>query len=148
MSFVSSPYVTTVGGTAFKNPFKVTYEVTHYISGGGFSNVFKMPDYQVSQRCQLPSLMLDTFRTGSLMSCAISQVGAVDAYLKTITTALPPQSYFNVSGRAYPDIAALSDNYWVVINRLPMPWVSGTSVNYYCDRICWRRDSYIQTDRF
>lgn len=44
---VSSPYVTTVGGTSFKNPFKVTYEVTDYISGGGFSNVFKMPDYQV-----------------------------------------------------------------------------------------------------
>lgn len=26
----------------------VTYEVTDYISGGGFSNVFKMPDYQVA----------------------------------------------------------------------------------------------------
>lgn len=44
---VPSPYVTTVGGTSFKNPYKVTYEVTDYISGGGFSNVFKMPDYQV-----------------------------------------------------------------------------------------------------
>lgn len=46
---ISSPYVTTVGGTTFKNPFKVTYEVSHYISGGGFSNVFKMPDYQVGK---------------------------------------------------------------------------------------------------
>ncbi|KAM3594143.1 uncharacterized protein V6R79_003053 [Siganus canaliculatus] len=97
----SSPYVTTVGGTSFKNPFKVTYEVTDYISGGGFSNVFTMPDYQVS---------------------------AVDAYLKS-TVGLPPKSYFNTSGRAYPDIAALSDNYWVVINRVPMPWVSGTSAS-------------------
>ncbi|KAK7904366.1 hypothetical protein WMY93_016973 [Mugilogobius chulae] len=44
----SSPYVTTVGGTSFKNPFKLTEEVTDYISGGGFSNVFKMPDYQVN----------------------------------------------------------------------------------------------------
>lgn len=44
---VSSPYVTTVGGTSFKNPYKVTYEVTDSISGGGFSNIFKMPDYQV-----------------------------------------------------------------------------------------------------
>ncbi|KFQ29592.1 Tripeptidyl-peptidase 1, partial [Merops nubicus] len=35
----SSPYVTTVGGTSFKNPFLVTAEVTDYISGGGFSNV-------------------------------------------------------------------------------------------------------------
>ncbi|XP_072222116.1 tripeptidyl-peptidase 1 [Leuresthes tenuis] len=98
----SSPYVTTVGGTSFKNPFKVTYEVTDYISGGGFSNVFKMPDYQA---------------------------GAVEGYLKSVAATLPPQSYFNTSGRAYPDMAALSDNYWVVSNRVPIPWVSGTSAS-------------------
>uniref|UniRef100_A0A3Q3WF24 Tripeptidyl-peptidase 1 n=1 Tax=Mola mola TaxID=94237 RepID=A0A3Q3WF24_MOLML len=98
----SSPYVTTVGGTSLKNPFKMTYEVTDYISGGGFSNVFKMPDYQVS---------------------------AVNAYLKSMAASLPPQSYFNTSGRAYPDIAALSHNYWVVVNRVPVPWVSGTSAS-------------------
>lgn len=98
----SSPYVTTVGGTSFKNPFKLTYEVTDYISGGGFSNVFKMPDYQAS---------------------------AVSSYLKTVAATLPPQSYFNTSGRAYPDLAALSDNYWVVLNRIPVPWVSGTSAS-------------------
>ncbi|KAM9355941.1 tripeptidyl-peptidase 1 [Pholidichthys leucotaenia] len=97
----SSPYVTTVGGTSFKNPFKVTYEVTDYISGGGFSNVFEMPDYQVS---------------------------AVNAYLNS-SVKLPPQSYYNTSGRAYPDMAALSDNYWVVVNRVPIPWVSGTSAS-------------------
>ncbi|KAJ8288769.1 hypothetical protein COCON_G00014280 [Conger conger] len=97
----SSPYVTTVGGTALRNPFKMTYEVTDYISGGGFSNIFAMPDYQVS---------------------------AVNDYLKTMK-ALPPSTYFNTSGRAYPDIAALSDNYWVVSNRVPIPWVSGTSAS-------------------
>uniref|UniRef100_A0A674NNT0 Tripeptidyl peptidase I n=1 Tax=Takifugu rubripes TaxID=31033 RepID=A0A674NNT0_TAKRU len=98
----SSPYVTTVGGTSFKNPFTVSYEVTDYISGGGFSNVFKMPDYQAS---------------------------AVDAYLKTMAKVLPPQSYYNTTGRAYPDMAALSDNYWVVSNKVPVPWVSGTSAS-------------------
>ncbi|KAG5857478.1 hypothetical protein ANANG_G00019880, partial [Anguilla anguilla] len=97
----SSPYVTTVGGTALKNPFAMSYEVTDYISGGGFSNVFAMPNYQVS---------------------------AVNGYLKTMQ-ALPPSTYFNTSGRAYPDIAALSDNYWVVSNRVPIPWVSGTSAS-------------------
>ncbi|XP_073725785.1 tripeptidyl-peptidase 1 [Misgurnus anguillicaudatus] len=97
----SSPYVTTVGGTSFKNPFKVTYEVTDYISGGGFSNVFAMADYQAD---------------------------AVGKYLKSAQP-LPPQSYFNTSGRAYPDLAALSDNYWVVTNRVPVPWVSGTSAS-------------------
>lgn len=98
----SSPYVTTVGGTSFKNPFKMTEEITDYISGGGFSNVFDMPDYQAS---------------------------AVDTYLKTVASSLPPQSYYSPSGRAYPDISALSDNYWVVTNRVPIPWVSGTSAS-------------------
>ncbi|XP_004540603.1 tripeptidyl-peptidase 1 isoform X1 [Maylandia zebra] len=98
----SSPYVTTVGGTSFKNPYKVTYEVTDSISGGGFSNIFKMPDYQTT---------------------------AVNSYLKTVAASLPPKSYFNTSGRAYPDMAALSDNYWVVSNRVPVPWVSGTSAS-------------------
>ncbi|XP_063806854.1 tripeptidyl-peptidase 1 [Pseudophryne corroboree] len=97
----SSPYVTTVGGTSFKNPFQVVYEVTDYISGGGFSNVFPMPDYQVS---------------------------AVSKYLKSMEK-LPPDSYYNHSGRAYPDVAALSDNYWVVTDRVPIPWVSGTSAS-------------------
>ncbi|XP_063040536.1 tripeptidyl-peptidase 1 [Engraulis encrasicolus] len=97
----SSPYVTTVGGTSFKNPFKLSYEIVDYISGGGFSNVFDMPDYQVT---------------------------AVQAYLNN-TKGLPPATYFNASGRAYPDIAALSDNYWIVSNRVPIPWVSGTSAS-------------------
>ncbi|CAB1334880.1 unnamed protein product [Coregonus sp. 'balchen'] len=101
MRINTDPYVTTVGGTSFKNPFKITYEVTDYISGGGFSNVFKMPDYQV---------------------------GAVEGYLKAVSS-LPPKTYFNTSGRAYPDIAALSDNYWVVTDRVPIPWVSGTSAS-------------------
>ncbi|XP_033843553.1 tripeptidyl-peptidase 1 [Periophthalmus magnuspinnatus] len=98
----SSPYVSTVGGTSFKNPFKLSEEVTDYISGGGFSNVFKMPDYQAS---------------------------AVETYLRTAASALPPQSYYSPTGRAYPDISALSDNYWVVTNRIPIPWVSGTSAS-------------------
>ncbi|XP_030324596.1 tripeptidyl-peptidase 1 isoform X2 [Calypte anna] len=97
----SSPYVTTVGGTSFKNPFLVTAEVTDYISGGGFSNVFPMPQYQAA---------------------------AVGRFLRSAPK-LPPGSYFNRSGRAYPDVAALSDNYWVVTNRVPLPWVSGTSAS-------------------
>ncbi|TRY59671.1 hypothetical protein DNTS_027407 [Danionella cerebrum] len=97
----SSPYVTTVGGTSFKNPFKLSNEVTDYISGGGFSNIFPMPDYQAD---------------------------AVGGYLNN-TQSLPPETYFNTSGRAYPDMAALSDNYWVVSNRVPIPWISGTSAS-------------------
>ncbi|XP_003512905.2 tripeptidyl-peptidase 1 isoform X1 [Cricetulus griseus] len=97
----SSPYVTTVGGTSFRNPFLITNEVVDYISGGGFSNVFPQPSYQEE---------------------------AVAQFLKS-SSHLPPSSYFNASGGAYPDVAALSDGYWVVSNKVPIPWVSGTSAS-------------------
>ncbi|XP_006885517.1 PREDICTED: tripeptidyl-peptidase 1 [Elephantulus edwardii] len=97
----SSPYVTTVGGTSFQNPFRVTNEIVDYISGGGFSNVFPRPSYQEE---------------------------AVARFLSS-SPHLPPSSYFNASGRAYPDVAALSDGYWVVSNGIPTPWVSGTSAS-------------------
>lgn len=42
----SSPYITTIGGTAFIHPFGIGEEEGYDISGGGFSNVFQMPDYQ------------------------------------------------------------------------------------------------------
>lgn len=113
--------MTTVGGTSFKNPFKVTYEVTDYISGGGFSNVFRTPDYQVGPARMTPPAGARHSQSSGL------QAGAVARYLTTAAP-LPPRSYFNSSGRAYPDLAALSDNYWVVSNRVPVPWVSGTSV--------------------
>ncbi|XP_020034924.1 tripeptidyl-peptidase 1 [Castor canadensis] len=97
----SSPYVTTVGGTCFQNPFFITNEIVDYISGGGFSNVFPRPSYQEE---------------------------AVVQFLKS-SPHLPPSTYFNTSGRAYPDVAALSDGYWVVSNSMPIPWVSGTSAS-------------------
>lgn len=96
-----SPYVTTVGGTSFQEPFLITNEIVDYISGGGFSNVFPRPSYQEE---------------------------AVAKFLSS-SPHLPPSGYFNASGRAYPDVAALSDGYWVVSNRVPIPWVSGTSAS-------------------
>lgn len=125
-----SPYVTTVGGTSFQNPFLVTEEVTDYISGGGFSNIFPMPDYQVRGTC---TARLGAAGLGRAMDFGDDhglcrpQAAAVGSFLSSASK-LPPSSYYNSSGRAYPDLAALSDNYWVVTNRIPLPWVSGTSV--------------------
>ena len=95
----SSPYVTTVGGTAFDNPFAVGPEYAYDISGGGFSNVFKQPSYQTE---------------------------VVQNYLKT-GPKMPPTSYFNPNGRGYPDVAALSNHFWIVNNFVPVPGVAGTS---------------------
>jgi tripeptidyl-peptidase-1 len=53
-------------------------------SGGGFSTLWPRPAWQQ---------------------------GAVDAYLKV--TRLPPQRYWNASGRAIPDVAALAENFQI-----------------------------------
>lgn len=97
----SSPYVTTVGGTGFFDPFTIGPEFAYEISGGGFSNVFKQPSYQTE---------------------------VVQNYLKT-GPRMPPTKYFNPNGRGYPDVAALSRHFWIVNNLIPVPGVMGTSAS-------------------
>lgn len=97
---VSSPYVTGVGGTGFTNPFTVGPEFAYEISGGGFSNVFKQPSYQAEK---------------------------VAAYLSSGKA--PPAAYYNQTGRAFPDVSAISRHFWVVNNRIPVPGVAGTSAS-------------------
>ena len=65
--------------------------------GGGFSNVFPTPDYQKD---------------------------VVDSYLKSGKA--PRTSYFNVSGRAYPDVSAFSTNFIIIEYGEETP-VAGTS---------------------
>merc|ERR1712000_192545 len=97
----SCPSVTTVGGTETTGAFETGPEVVNFIGGSGFSNYFAQPQYQKT---------------------------AVESYLKNAKKlgTLPPASFYNVTGRAYPDIAAFSSNFWVIYSLLPMP-VSGTS---------------------
>lgn len=97
----SSPYVTTVGGTALNNPFGIGGEYGYEISGGGFSNVFKRPQYQDS---------------------------AVNYYLKN-SDKLPKASLYNHTGRGYPDISAICNHFWIVNNYIPVPGVMGTSAS-------------------
>jgi len=97
----TSPYVTTVGGTAFIHPFGIGEEEGYDISGGGFSDVFDMPDYQKD---------------------------LVAGFLGT-SEKLPPDDYYRPTGRGYPDIAAVSNHYWVVNNHVPVPGVLGTSAS-------------------
>jgi len=96
----SSPSVTAVGGTTVDGFFELGKEVVNGLSGGGFSNYFGMPSYQTQ---------------------------AVKNYIQQTGSSLPPSNLWNSSGRAYPDIAALSDNFIVVVNLVPLPGVAGTS---------------------
>ena len=97
----SSPYVTAVGGTAFNNPFGITGEYGYEISGGGFSNVFKRPNYQEA---------------------------AVTYYLQN-SKKLPNATLYDNTGRGYPDISAICNHFWIVNNLIPVPGVMGTSAS-------------------
>merc|ERR1711916_414139 len=90
------PFVTGVGGASQVGG---TWQADS-IAGGGFSNKFPQQPWQAS---------------------------AVAAYLKAAkANGYLPSSYFNASGRAYPDIAAVSEDVIVVTDLLPEP-VGGTS---------------------
>jgi len=109
----SSPYVTSVGGTEVSDPetffdasvapvcgdktlnytciksgTEVAVDVTRsfFTSGGGFSNISKALPFAAD---------------------------VVSAYLKSGTT-MPPASYFNRTGRAYPDVAAIGHNGYIL----------------------------------
>jgi tripeptidyl-peptidase-1 len=95
----SSPYVTAVGGTWTDYFFELGPEIVNGLSGGGFSNFYAAPSYQTD---------------------------AVSYYLAHANN-LPAPSFYNRTGRAYPDVSALSFGFVVVINLVPFPGVAGTS---------------------
>ena len=74
----SCPYVTTVGATKNFNPEVVAIDNSiGYSSGGGFSNYFPQPSYQVD---------------------------VVQSYIKSLGNEYA--GLYNTSGRGYPDVAA------------------------------------------
>ena len=112
----SCPWVTSVGGTQMLKPTTIqtpeatTNETTFRrvvsgvttSSGGGFSNVFLAPPYQVPNVALYKDIEKD--------------------HLDEI------QDRFSSTGRGYPDVAARADNYMVVVNGKWTP-VSGTSAS-------------------
>jgi tripeptidyl-peptidase-1 len=120
----ASSWITSVGATQLNNPVAdttspslcatagmtcaisgeevaVSYAVANFASGGGFSWYTPRPAWQEA---------------------------AVSEYLTSQAATLPPASYFNSTGRAFPDIAALGHNFLMLINGSPMN-VGGTSVS-------------------
>ncbi len=97
----TSPYVTSVGATDFKT-YDIGDEVAWSLTGGGFSDVFPQPSYQAP---------------------------AVAKYKSTAT--LPDASYFNATGRGYPDVSALGGEKtpYCVAYYFNVDWGAGTSVS-------------------
>lgn len=98
----SSPYVTSVGAT-YANSARDSEEAVNF-SGGGFSDYFPTPSWQAD---------------------------AVQNYLNNAAD-LPASSFYNASGRGYPDVSALGTNFMIYSPSAagqPGAWgaVSGTS---------------------
>merc|ERR1712014_206506 len=98
----ASPYITAVGGTDFLT-YDIGDEQAWKSGGGGFSDTFDIPAYQAD---------------------------AVAAYKARPDANLPDQSYWNNTGRGYPDVAALGGqktSYCVQAGRFE--GVAGTSAS-------------------
>jgi len=96
------PYVTSVGATRFlSGNTGGEGAVTYFGSGGGFSGVFPLGDWQTD---------------------------LVNAYL-TGDTSQPPSCAFNASGRATPDVAALGDVAFQIIYEGSPISIGGTSAS-------------------
>nr|BAF92024.1 sedolisin-like peptidase [Actinophrys sol] len=97
-----SPYITAVGGTDFVTKSTVGDETAWSAGGGGFSNTFPIPSYQ--------SEAVASFKANS--------------------TSLPSSSYYNNSGRGYPDVSALAGQvnpYFISYKGGSFTAVAGTS---------------------
>jgi len=92
----SSPFVTAVGGTVLGSISPLSIQ-SDAISSGGFSNYFRRPSYQAN---------------------------AVNRYLSQ--SGLPQPSFYNVQGRAIPDVSSFSENV-VIVYQGGQFGVGGTS---------------------
>mmetsp|Transcript_114331 Transcript_114331/g.227516 ORF Transcript_114331/g.227516 Transcript_114331/m.227516 type:complete len:594 (-) Transcript_114331:152-1933(-) len=99
----ASPYITAVGGTDFLGS-SVGEETTWSGSGGGFSNTFEIPSYQQH---------------------------AVAAYKSSPDAKLPPQAWWNNTGRGYPDVSALGGTKtpYCIASEGSFQGVAGTSAS-------------------
>lgn len=100
----SSPYATSVGGTTYtsrRGELAASSRdfAARITTGGGFSNTFSMPMYQMT---------------------AVNQY---NMYYNKV-----PQNYWNPNGRAYPDISGMSHNYLCLLAGSYLP-IDGTSAS-------------------
>jgi tripeptidyl-peptidase-1 len=113
------PYVLSVGATTLVEPEAVPagtqaklVEVAAegFASGGGFSNIFGRPKWQ------------EKHVTGYLEKANVTEMGYVNAEgvpFESLRPAPGPGKLFNLVGRGYPDVAAVGENFRVVLRGYP-----------------------------
>jgi len=107
------PYLTTVGATLLTGSASADQEtaVTRFGSGGGFSNIYSIPDYQASA-----------------VANYLATANPYPSYSGGDYTASSGNARFNRNGRGYPDVSAVGDN--IVIYNMGLPTlIGGTSAS-------------------
>ncbi|KAH8897407.1 subtilisin-like protein [Thozetella sp. PMI_491] len=112
------PYILTVGSTELNRfdtsipatPYEKLDEVatTSFPSGGGFSNVFPMPDFQKDAVSAYLAQVSDTLSFGSY-----DQI-IVDGDFSGINET---SQVYNIAGRAYPDVSMVGDRFLVAYEQ-------------------------------
>ncbi|KAJ3496822.1 hypothetical protein NLG97_g2374 [Lecanicillium saksenae] len=111
------PYVTSVGGTHLPRGSRIgdpEAAADGYASGGGFSNIFPIPDWQAK----------------SISTYLKDHPPPYPSY-STVDGKLPPGNQvgrFNRNGRGFPDISANGKNSYTITNLQPVPG-GGTSMS-------------------
>jgi tripeptidyl-peptidase-1 len=111
------PYITSVGATYLPSGGDVNTDsevaVTSFASGGGFSNIYAIPDYQ--------SAVVNTYLTQHTPPYA--------AYQTTDNANIGANGgIYNSNGRGYPDVSAIGDNI-VIFNKGSPTLIGGTSAS-------------------
>lgn len=110
------PYLTTLGATFLPPGADVTKDeetaVTRFPSGGGFSNIYPIPDYQASA---VAGYFANHDPPYPFYSCTYNS-----------SACYTPPGIYNRAGRGYPDFSAIGDN--VLIFNMGLPTlIGGTS---------------------
>lgn len=111
------PYITTVGATYLPTGGNVNTDsevaVTRFGSGGGFSNIYKIPSYQ--------SAAVNTYLT--------QHTPPYKAYSGNDNQNIGARGgIYNDAGRGYPDVSAVGDNI-VIFNKGLPTLIGGTSAS-------------------
>ena len=124
----SSPYVLAVGATQLTDKPNPICGKPYAIGSAGVAAALSAKDYLLAE-CSLPAETVCTAALGGVITSgggfsnvwnrektAPWQSEAVAAYLSS-GSALPSSSgFFNLSGRAYPDVATYGSNFFVYLN--------------------------------
>jgi tripeptidyl-peptidase I len=122
----SSPYITAVGGTQLTDKFLPACG-TPYTNPTSFPTSYPEAEELLFQCTGTgETVCMSTFGgvitsgggfsgVSNRETTAPWQIGVVDTYLK-YPSLYPPLSYFNSSGRGYPDISTYASNYFIVLD--------------------------------